>query len=105
MNGKVGSVLDIVANVVFVKLNHGPVIPVPTIRTDEGLCAPLIRGHAMTIAKSMGSTIPHVTLYCEENMSAPGCGYVAMSRVKTLDKFLMMGFPCRKYFRPCERLQ
>ena len=82
-----GSVLDVIVHVVFVKLNHGPVIQVPTIPTDEGPCAPLITGHAMSIATSMGTSVPHVTLYCGENMSAPECGYVAMSGVRSLDKF------------------
>ena len=89
--GKVSSELDVIANIVFVKLNHGPVIPGPTIPTDEGLCAPLITWHVMTIGTSMEPAVPHVTLYCDENMSAPECRYVAMSRVRSL--------------RPCDPLQ
>ena len=56
VTGTMGSVLDVFVHVVFVK---------PTIPTDEGSCAPLIPGHAMTIATSMGPSVPHVTLSCE----------------------------------------
>ena len=46
----------------------------------------LMRGHALTIANAIGATIPHVTLYCGEDMSAPGCGCVALTRVNNLSE-------------------
>ena len=84
----------------FVKLNDGPLIPLPMLSSEESLFAPFIRGHAPTIDESMGAAIPHVTLCFEENMSAPGCGHVAMTRVKNRTKMLIMRFPSKRFFRP-----
>ena len=47
VNGKIGSVSDISSSVTFVELNGGPLIPVPVLSSEEGLCAPLIRSHAL----------------------------------------------------------
>ena len=98
VNGEIGRVLEITGNVIFVNLTDGPLIPVTVLSSEEGLCAPLVRGHALTIAKAIGATIPHATLYCEGNMSAPGCGYVASTRVKHLHSILTMGFSTERFF-------
>ena len=101
VNGEICTVLEITGNVIFVKLNDGPLIPVTLLSSEEGLCAPLMRVHALTIANAIGVTIPHVTLYCEEHMSTPGCGCVALTRVNNLSDILIMRFPTKRFFRPC----
>ena len=70
----------------------------PVLSSEEGLCAPLIRGHALTISKSMGATIPHVTMHFGD-MPALVCGYVAMRRVKNRTKMLIMGYPSKRFFQ------
>ena len=74
----------------------------PRIVIEYELVYPVIMGHALTIAKAMGSTIPHVTLYMEE-ISAPAAGYVALTRVKSLDDVLLIGHPSTRFFHPTER--
>ena len=45
VNVEIGTVLEITGNVIFVKLNDGPLIPVTVLSCEEGLGAPLVSRH------------------------------------------------------------
>ena len=79
-------------------------ISVLMLATPEGLCASLIRGHALTNAKAVGSDIPYGTSYSEEGVCAQGCGDVAQTSVNNIAKILTMGFPTERHVRPCPPL-
>ena len=55
---------------------------------------PLQNAFALTVHKTQGLTLPHVTLSVDENMFAEGQAYVAMSRATSLDKLRIMSFDC-----------
>jgi len=53
---------------------------------------PLQNAFALTVHKTQGLTLSHITLNVDENMSAEGQVYVAMSRATSLDKLHILGF-------------
>ena len=53
---------------------------------------PLQNAFALTVHKTQGLTLPHVTLSVDENMFAEGQAYVAMSRATSLDKLRIVNF-------------
>ena len=53
---------------------------------------PLQNAFALTVHKTQGLTLPHITLNVDENMFAEGQVYVAMSRATSLDKLHILGF-------------
>ena len=59
---------------------------------------PLDNAFALTVHKTQGLTLPHKTVNIDENMSAPGQVYVAMSRVPSWDllEILDFDFSCIK---------
>jgi hypothetical protein len=60
---------------------------------------PLKLAWAMTIHKAQGKTLPAVEVHCK-NLFAPGHLYVAISRVKDLDKLSVIGFDPSKHTIP-----
>ena len=60
---------------------------------------PLRLGYASTIQKLQGATLPHVTMW----LDIPGCkaaGYVALSRIRRDNDYLIAGHVTRYHFRP-----
>ena len=53
---------------------------------------PLQNAFALTIHKTQGLTLPHVTLNVDENIFAEGQIYVAMSRAPSLKSLHILGF-------------
>ena len=53
---------------------------------------PLQNAFALTVHKTQGLTLPHVTLTIDENMFAPGQVYVAMSRAPSWDSLDIFSF-------------
>ena len=100
VNGKVGSLVRVCTGALFLHLDRQGVHAVPQLTLDDGTYYPVMRGHALTVAKSQGATLPHVTLYMEEHMRAPAVGYVALTRVRSLSHLLLIGFPERAFFTP-----
>lgn len=60
---------------------------------------PLKLAWAMTIHKAQGKTLPAVEVHCN-NLFAPGHLYVAISRVKALNKLCVIGFDPTKHIIP-----
>ena len=62
-------------------------------------CFPMRLGYACTVPKIQGRTLPHVTFWPD----VPGCraaAYVALSRVKKDDHYLVAGKVCPRHFVP-----
>ena len=57
---------------------------------------PLQNAFALTVHKTQGLTLPHVTLSVDENMFAEGQAYVAMSRATSLEKLRIVSFDCSR---------
>ena len=60
---------------------------------------PIRLGYASTIYKMQGAELPHVTIY----LDVPGsraAAYVAMSRVKSDDDYLLGGHYAKQHFLP-----
>ena len=53
---------------------------------------PLQNAFALTVHKTQGLTLPHVTLNVDESMFAEGQVYVAMSRAPSLEKLQILDF-------------
>jgi ATP-dependent exoDNAse (exonuclease V) alpha subunit len=53
---------------------------------------PLQNAFALTVHKTQGLTLPHVTLTIDQNMFAPGQIYVAMSRAPSWDSLDIFDF-------------
>lgn len=104
VNGRVGKLLAKEPGVLHVVYDDGTLAPIPLWCFDDGVYFPILRGHAVTIAKSIGTNMGHITLYMEEGISVPGAGYVAISRVRNLDALSVIGFPSYKFFRPHKML-
>lgn len=104
VNGKVCHLHQKRGDVLFVAIEGMGVVPVSLWSFDDRTCFPVLRGHALTIAKSMGATLSHVTLFMEEGMSAAAAGYVAITRVRRLKDLAFMGYPSARFFRPAPEL-
>ena len=64
-------------------------------------CFPIRVGYASTVQKAQGSTLDHVTIW----LDAPGCraaAYVALSRVRTDDDYLIAGAVQPGHFAPAQ---
>ena len=63
------------------------------------VCYPVRPGYASTIYKMQGATLPHVTIYLDSPMK-PAAAYVAMSRVRKDEDYLIGGRVTRDHFIP-----
>ena len=80
----IGKVKYIDQNTVFVQTANA-VVPVFAVYRDRQEYFPIVAGYASTIHKVMGQTLQHVTLAFDMRMLSPAVGYVALSRVSSLD--------------------
>ena len=76
-------------NNIFVKWGEILVPVFPVYRNREPYY-PIAAGHCSTIHKVMGQTLPHVTLVFDSRFLSPAVGYVALSRVSSLDNVVPM---------------
>ena len=60
---------------------------------------PIRLGYASTIHKVQGTTLEHVTIYLDRE-GAPATGYVALSRVRTMQDYSIGGKVTRAHFVP-----
>ncbi len=58
---------------------------------------------AMTIHKAQGKTLPAIEVHCK-NLFAPGHLYVALSRVRAMDKLSVIGFDPEKHQIPLPKV-
>ena len=80
-----GKVKYIDGNTIFVETNTNAIIPVFAVFKDGQQYFPLVAGYASTVHKVMGQILQHVTCVFDIQMLSPTVGYVALSRVSSLD--------------------
>ena len=66
------------------------VIPVFPVYNNRQPYYPIVAGYSFTVHKVMGQTLPHVTLVFDTRFLSPAVGYVALSRVSSLDNVVPM---------------
>ena len=79
-----GKVKYVRGNTIFVKTTDA-IVPVFAVYSNGLEYFPIVAGYAFTIHKVMGQTLKHVTLVFDMPMLSPAVGYVALSRVSSLD--------------------
>ena len=84
VNGMTGKVKYIDGNTIFVETANA-MVPVFPVYTHGQEYFPIVARYASTIHKVMGQTLQHVTLAFDMRMLSPAVGYVALSRVSSLD--------------------
>ncbi len=125
-NGSLGVITSFVSGAVVVRFNNGKVHLIPkavynnTVREEyfdpikrkkaavDTVIAtveqiPLKLGYAITVHKSQGQTFDGVTLDLSKCFQ-PGLGYVALSRVRSIDDLIITGFS-EKAFQVLEKSQ
>ena len=71
-------------NTIFIKTTNA-IVPVFPVYSNGLEYFPIVAGYASTIHKVMGQSLQHVTLVFNMRMLSPAVGYVALSRVSSLD--------------------
>ena len=87
VNGNSGKVKYIHDSIIFVQSEKYllPIFPV----YDNQICHyPIVPGYASTVHKIMGQDIPHVTLVFDLKTLSSAVGYVALSRVGSIDNIV-----------------
>ena len=89
LNGMVGKVQYCEGQHIFIRRGE-KVIPVFPVYNNRQPYYPIVAGYSFTIHKVMGQTLPHVTLVFDTRFLSPAVGYVALSRVSSLDNVVPM---------------
>ena len=79
-----GKVKYVQGNTIFVQTSEA-IVPVFAVYSNGLEYFPIVAGYASTIPKVMGQTLKHVILVFDIWMLSPAVGYVALSRVSSLD--------------------
>ena len=79
-----GKVKYVEGNVIFIQACD-KVIPVFAVYENGQEYFPIVGGYASTVHKVMGQILQHVTLAFNIPMLSPAVGYVALSRVSSID--------------------
>ena len=79
-----GKIKYLEGNIIFLQASN-KVIPVFAVYDQGQQYFPIVAGYASTVHKVMGQTLQHVTLAFDICMLSPAVGYVALSRVSSLD--------------------
>ena len=70
---------------IYIENSSSDIIPVFPVYSEEQQNFPILAAYASTIHKIMGQTLQHATLVFDMRMLSPAVGYVALSRVSSLD--------------------
>ena len=95
VNGQQATVKFVTRKTVFASLNNGQLLNIHlvTFRKPDGTLKtayPFVPAYANTISKAQGQTLSKVLLWFDIAKLPPGTAYVAVSRVRTLDKLLFL---------------
>ena len=82
---------------IFVKCGDTLVPVFPVYRYREP-CYRIVAGYCSTIHKVTGQTLPHLTLIFDCCFLSPAIGYIALSRVSSLDNVVPMLWLRKTYF-------
>lgn len=99
VNGTTGIIRYYRGHTWFIE-SAGKMIPIFPIYDGGDMVYPLRPGYASTVHKIQGQTLRHVTLVFNKKVLTPGVGYVAVSRVRSIDKLITMFRLSRDHFRP-----
>ena len=80
----IGKIKYLQGNIIFLQASN-KVIPVFAVYNQGQQFFPIVAGNASMVHKVMGQTLQHVTLAFDIRMLSPAVGYVALSRVSSLD--------------------
>ena len=84
VNGMTGRVKYTEGSIIFVQ-SSDKIIPVFPVYRDGCQYYPIVAGYASTVHKVMGQTLSHIILVFDMRVLSQGVGYVALSRVSSLD--------------------
>ena len=70
---------------IFIENVSKDIIPVFPVYCEGQQYFPILPAYASTVHKIMGQTLEHITLVFDIRMLSPAVGYVALSRVSSLD--------------------
>ena len=84
VNGMAGKVKYIDGKTIFIKAANA-MMPVFPVYRDGQQYYPIVAGYASIIHKVMGETLQDITLEFDMRMLSPNLGYIALSRVSSLD--------------------
>ena len=79
-----GKIKYIEGNIIFLE-SSDKLIPVFAVYDNGKRYYPIVPGYASTVHKVMGQTLKHITLVFDMRIFTPALGYVALSRVSSLD--------------------
>ena len=89
INGMLGKVQYCEGQHIFIKCGQ-KIVPVFPVYNNREPYYPIVAGYCFTIHKVMGQTLSHVTLAFDSRFLSPAVGYVALSRVSSLDNVVPM---------------
>ena len=101
VNGAAGTVSFHHGDVVFIK-SKDVIIPVFPVYSNNIKYYPLRYAYVSTVHKIKGQTLEHVTLVFVMKLITYGMGYIAASRVDSLDKVVSMFPLTRQHFLPVQ---
>ena len=95
VNGRIATVEQLQGKTVFLRLRNGQIVHVyPVTFPDENgtlkTAVPFMPAYALTIPKAQGQTLGNCIVWLDSPILAPGAGYVALSRNRTLDNIHFM---------------
>ena len=94
VNGRVAHVVEMQGDTVFLRLKNGSIVQVYPVTQQYNdstkTVAAFMPAYALTIPKAQGQTIDNCVVWLDSQIVAPGAGYVAFSRCKTLQNMRFM---------------
>ena len=79
-----GKIKYLQGNIIFIQSSNN-IVPVFAVFDQGQQYFPIVAGYASTVHKVMDQTLQHVTLAFDIQMLSPAVGYVALSRVSSID--------------------
>ena len=101
VNGMVGTLKMYENTTIYLQTDSKlvPVFPEHQPKTGK-LYYPICPFHTTTVHKIQGQTLSHVTIVFDKEYIAPGIGYVAISRVRSLKDVVPLLRVTKNHFRP-----
>ena len=102
VNGITGTIAFFRDDTYFLRSDDQTIPIFPLFNEHQVMYYPLRSAYATTIHKIQGQTLDHVTLVFDMPSITPGMGYVALSRVASLDRVVPMLRLTRSHFSPVQ---
>ena len=97
VNGMTGKVKYFEENIVSVQV-FKKIVPVFAVYDHEEEYFPIVAGYASTVHKVMGQPLQHLKLAFNSSMLSPAVGYVALSKVSSIDNVVPLLWLIRSHF-------